>query len=119
MAKEFRYIKVDETKYWDNDFVKQLGPGAKLIATYVYDATERTFCCELTPSYFLKYVGTDIEPGRELTDQELEHFQTIILENEVDGDHYRHCNSIKDSQLVRFFADTLDEVVEEYRANPW
>jgi hypothetical protein len=118
---EFRYVRIDETKYWDKEFVKGLGNGTKIVATYIYDATERTFCCEITPSFFLRYAGTDIIPGRELSQEEFENALEIVSDNEVrcDNDHYRHCNAIKESFLVRHEYESIDEVLEDFSCNPW
>jgi hypothetical protein len=121
---DFRYVKIDETQHWNESFIRALGTGTKLIATYVYDASEVTHCCELTPSHFLMYVGTEIEPGRELSDSEWETYEEQVRESEFqcDNDHYRHCRSIKDSHPVPERArgyESLEDVVEEFHANPW
>lgn len=120
---DFRYVKIDETEHWDKDFIKELGPGAKIIATYVFDATERAHLCEATPSYFLRYAGTEIQPGRELSDAENEHYDEVVREAEFncnDNDHYRHCFDVKDSHPVPTKdAETLDDVLEDFFANPW
>jgi hypothetical protein len=120
---DFRYVKIDETENWNKDFIKDLGPGAKIVATYIFDATERTHLCEATPSYFLRYAGTEIQPGRELSDSENEHYDEVVREAEFkcnDNDHYRHCRDVKDSHPVPTKdAETLDEVLEDFFANPW
>ena len=121
---DFRYVKIDETQHWNESFIRGLGKGTKLIATYVYDASEHTYCCELTPSHFLRYVGTEIEPGRELTQDEWEQYDEKVREAEwdCDNDHYRHCRSIQNSRPVPERArgyENLDDVIEEYAANPW
>lgn len=122
--REFRYVKIDETKHWNEKFVHELGPGAKLIATYVYDAAEETFCAELTPSYCLFHAGTEIQPGRELTGSEWEHYDEVVREGEAEHEnfHYRHCRSVKDSHPVPTTVDedtTIDDIIEDFQANPW
>jgi hypothetical protein len=118
---EFKYVRIDETKHWNEKLLAELGPGTKIIATYVFNAAEVTYCCELTPSHYLRYLGTEIKPGRELTDEEWEHYDEVVrdAEYESENEHYRHCNSIKDSHPVPCDAETLDDVIEEYQANPW
>jgi hypothetical protein len=118
---DFRYVKIDETEHWNKDFIKELGPGAKIIATYVFDAAERTFCCESTPSYFLRYAGTEIQPGRELSDAENEHYDEVVREAEFkyDNDHYRHCRDVNSHPVPAKDAETLEDVLEDFFANPW
>jgi len=113
----FRYIKIDETEHWDESFVKKLG--CKLEATYIFDDSVCTYCCESTPSYFLRYAGTDIiTDAREINDQDYEN----ILESEsnCDNDHYQHCWRLTDCKPIPYNnAETLDETIEEFHANPW
>jgi hypothetical protein len=119
---DFRYVKIDETEHWNKDFVKKLGPSAKIIATYIFNAAERTFCCEATPSHFLRYAGTEIQPGRELSDAENEHYDEVVREAELDcdNDHYRHCRYVNNSRPVPTKdAESLDDVLEDFFANPW
>lgn len=123
----FKYVRIDETKYWNEKFVAGLGEGAKLIATYIYDETERTFCCELTPSHWLEYCGTQAEPGRELSEEELEETYNYIMEGDFSDEtgHYRHCSSMQslDPKPVppprNGEWESLEEVVEHYHGNPW
>jgi len=127
MAKkpEFRYVRIDETKFWNEKLLAELGIGTKIIATYIFDASERTFCCELTPSYHLLYAGTELQPGRKLTDEEWEHYDMVIREAECENenDHYRHCHSVKDSHPVPEAHgspyETIEDVIEEYQGSPW
>lgn len=120
---EFRYVKIDETDHWNKDFIKELGPGAKIIATYVFDATNRTYLCEGEPSYFLQYAGTEIQPGRELSDAESDHYEAGVREAEFDcrdNDHYRHCRDVTNSHPVPTNgAETLEDVLEDFSSNPW
>jgi len=117
---EFRYIKIDETKYWDQNFVARL-KGNRLIATYIFDATERTYCCEITPSYFMRYVNTEVVGSNyDFNDEEWNEINDIIFEGEYqsDNDHYRHCSSVKDSILFDTNAEEIEEAIEEFQANP-
>lgn len=122
---EFKYVKIDETKFWNEKLVRELGPGAKLIATYVFNAAEVTHCCELTPSYDLRYAGTEIQPGRKLSDEEWEHYDEVVREGEhqCENDHYRHCSAVKDARPIpgpsTVDYETLDDVIEDFQANPW
>lgn len=122
----FKYVRIDETRYWNEAFVAGLGPGAKLIATYVYDETERTYCCEMTPSYWLEYLGTHVESGRELTEEEWEKVHEFIMQGDAENGeagHYRHCSDVrrlKPQDLPgKVSCDTMDEVREYWNGNHW
>jgi len=119
----FRFVKIDETEHWNPEFVNSMGEGTKIIATYAYDETDRTFCCELSPSHWMEYLGTDFFPGRELTDEENEEAYGKILEGESsdDASHYRQCWDVKklDTHPVTCDAETLEDVRECFQANPW
>jgi hypothetical protein len=124
MKPVFKSVRIDETMCWNTDFVAGLGPGAKVIGTYVYDETERTYCCEIMPSYWLEYMGTHVEPGRELTEEEWDKVHEFIMEGEAehgDAGHYRHCSSMKSfkPEIVPGSCDTMDEVREYWNGNPW
>lgn len=116
---EIKYIKIDETSYWDAEFLAALG-GAKMEATYLFDASVRTCCCEARPSYWMVYAGTEIIPGsREIT--EAEHERVLQLEARVDNDHYLHCSDVKDAKEFEGDfdeSDTMDDVLEAFMANP-
>lgn len=116
----FKYVKINETQYWNKDLLAKFGEGTKVVSTYAYDDNERTFCCELTPSFWLEYLGNDIVPGRDLSEEEYEEVHTLMLENHDDG-HYRHCSAVSSLSPKDVIGDfeTLDDVREYYQGNPW
>jgi hypothetical protein len=121
---DYRYVRIDETRYWNEEFLADIGPDAKIVATYIFNANEVTYCCEITPSYWLEYVGTEFSADRDITDEEYEKFDDIIRENEMETDgHYRHCSGVDGKIISRFEGCdedvTIDDVREEYCANPW
>jgi hypothetical protein len=124
-SKHFRYVKIDETKYWDRDFVRELGPKSKIIATYAYDVNERIYCTKDVPSYFLYYMGTELVPGRNLTNSELEEYKHLILDNEIYNDHahFSPCSYIDQLTThpvkLRKHTDYIGTVIQEYQENPW
>ena len=78
---EWRYVKIDETHYWDEESnARKLGK--RLIATYAYNKNSQTFCCSLTPSYWLLYLGTEAQYEADLTDEQRELIENDIQESE-------------------------------------
>ncbi len=47
---DMHVIALDETKYWRDDIAKACGTIKRV---YMFDRNQQTYCCEITPSYFL------------------------------------------------------------------
>ena len=132
---KFHSIKMDDTVYWDKEFVKSLGEGSKIISTYIYDANHVVHCCEITPSYELYYAGTDFFPTKELSDEENQETFEKIMEGESDAEPaiYMHCSFVEkyyDSKPVSAGysykgqgeltpEEQMKEILEYYQSNPW
>lgn len=69
---------------------------ARIEEVYLYDKSQRTHCCEFTPSYYLIHLYTRViftPEGDQLNDHEQDEiFQTY--EHEVTDNCYVHCNEI-------------------------
>ena len=128
---DYHWIKFDETKHWNKEFLTWVGPDTKIIATYVFDHNRAVNCSELTPSYELHWVGTVAKTSRELTDGEREEIEEKVTCSELDRDgiSYHHCRGIDNSKTnpsrpIRQFVDCdedtkIEEVIEYYQGNPW
>jgi hypothetical protein len=127
----FILLRLDETHDWTLD----LG-GARAFGVYLVDLSEKTFCCELTPSYTLY-------PLYHYTDSENEKLREAVSEEPMDSQiTYMHCMGIdalmqvypatrndlyvmpghdKPIDTVHALAESYDKLVEEtaenYRAN--
>lgn len=131
---DWQYIKRDETEHW-GDKAKALGQ--KFVATYAFDKNSVTYCCSLTPAYWLVYLGTDAEPNGELSEEQNEELQDMILEaDSEESSGYYDCSYIdsKESHPVpcnidvdredfdsdeAFTRAVEDNIRESYHANPW
>lgn len=51
MKTKLKIVVIDESQYWKEDILKACG--GKIETVYMYDASEATRCCEITPSYYL------------------------------------------------------------------
>lgn len=128
---DYHWIRFDETKHWNTSFLAEIGPDARIFATYVFDHNSATNCCEITSSYELHHAGTHFETSRELTEAEREKIEEKISAANIDSDgvSYYHCRSIDNnennpSHPVRQFVGCdsdvkLEEVIEYYQENPW
>ena len=119
--KEFKFIKTDETGLWSEPFRKHFSI-TKVTAVYAYDPTERTHCCEIRPSYFMRYLGSDIEHN--CSALLLEDLDEEFREAEAragDSDCYMHCSVVDgmSPEIVNADVETLDDVIEEFHSNPW
>ncbi len=91
---DWRWIALDETAYWDGDpeFAAKCG---KIFGIYIFDASLRVYCCEMTPSYELYFLRS--EPLRVPEDDaEREALDEVIREGDTDTDpvSYIHCRTI-------------------------
>lgn len=119
--KEFKFIRKDETSIWSEEFRKHFSI-TKVIATYAYDPTEKTHCCDIRPSYYLRYLGSDIEHNCSAFLKE--DFDNEFQEAEMhggDSDHYMYCAAVDNMspEIVNADVETLDDVIEEFHCNPW
>lgn len=61
-------VAIDETAHWnlddeDRPYIE------KMMGLYIYDRNEHTYCCELTPSYYLRFIGGSIWYTDAVTDE--------------------------------------------------
>ena len=121
MEKKFKFIRKDETELWDEAFRKRFSI-TKVTATYVYDPTEKIHCCDIRPSYFLRYLGSDMENNCSAIlkdDFDEEAFEAEMLGG--DADHYMYCAAVDSMspEIVKGDIETIDEAIEEFHCNPW
>lgn len=117
-----RVIRYDETEYWSDDIKDKVNA---IYMDYVYDDGECTYCCEMTPSFWMMNYNIDIHWKEELSEQEIDELWDIIHDNAYinDNDHYNHCKDVepysKDvSNYVYWDDDTMEDVIERLRSNP-
>ena len=118
-------VRLDETEHYTPKFFEDHPLVAKVFGTYIFDRTERTFCCEATPSYFLRYLRSDPEWTEDPDEEERGSADITLIEAEEDSDHYRHCRDVeryiadhKDQSYVDTFEyETMDEAIEEHQGN--
>lgn len=93
-----RLVSVDETSCYfidesDAPFI------AAIRGIYLYDASQLTHCCELTPSYWLVhlYSTVDLTPAADkLTDEQIaELVERYELHGDQWSDCYMHCADVK------------------------
>ena len=120
----FKVVVFDETRNWREDVVTRAG--GKIFSTYLFDAGQRTYCCEITPSYDLRHLFST-----PLVDDENGTVEEVLREGEAgnDNDGYYHCNAIDrdlGNTLVHDFgvelvdddgdiAETRESLMEDYR----
>ena len=116
-----QFVKIDETNLWNEEFRSKYKI-TKVMATYVFNPEEEVNCCEVTPSYDMRFCGSEPECG-DLDDDEhqdmAEEVFTADAENEVW--RYMHCSFIQklNPQDANGDFESLDEAAEEWQCNPW
>lgn len=124
-------VRFDETSFYDEEFRKKYGVG-KIYGVYVADFASRTYCCEITPSYEMHFMGSVIDEWPDDDDMRVE-LQDAMDENDRHSERvvYYHCRTINALAKARKHAIELDEddwrddsesgleaAQESYYANP-
>jgi hypothetical protein len=120
---QYRYIKVNETRDWDEEFVKKLGINGVIWAVYAYDSSVVTHCCELTPSYEMIYLGTEFTTDSPYDSIDCEFVEEELRDVEAARDtnySYMHCNDVERIISYPLIGDYEkdEDVMEQYGANP-
>ncbi len=110
---DVRVIAIDETAYYE--FPPEHAPYIRAIrGVYLYDANQRTYCCELTLSHRLIFLYHSVlltETGDTLDDKAR---RALFEEYEVCNngeDQYVHCSTMK--RLAKATGDYLEYGVTE------
>lgn len=130
---KFVVVRLNETGYFSDEIQKQV---KSIHAHYLFDENSHTYCCELTPSYDLRWVGFDIEEkdSCEKISQDLHETVADAYHREI-NDMYWHCRDIdkieKENKKVFMQGSDLDpwskgygdenilnEVIAAYQADP-
>jgi len=86
-------VALDETDHYNIDqadapFI------VRIRGVYLFDRNERTYCCELTPSYFLIHLYDQIEFADE-ADEDVREALDEKYAHEPSDDIYVHCGDIE------------------------
>lgn len=116
MKTKYFLFAVDDTRFWN---LPDIPETAKIKSVYLFDSTQHTFCCEITPSFECHKVYSTLEVS-DIDDQTYELLYEMILENDNAGDvEYFHCRDIENLPRVDLENnfDDIDEAVEFARCN--
>ena len=113
----FRLIAIDDTACWRADLA---AIGKRIFSVYLYDDMERTHCCELTPSRYLRFLenvalempNADTPEGEEALDA----FRDALMDASGE-DTYMHCRVADKLPFTVVNADTIDEAYEHELCN--
>jgi hypothetical protein len=133
---EFVFIRLETTQYWKEEFLKK-HKIKKVFDIHLYNQAEKTYCCEITPSYELNYVQTDAELEEGVEDDVAEAAHDAVMAESGNNElvSYYHIWAIeamgdeckdKDNPLDddaewetdEQYLALLNEWVGEYSANP-
>ena len=116
---KFVAIRMDETRHWTDDIKSRV---KVIYSHYLFDEHQCTHCCEITPSYWLMWVGFDIEmedPEAEIPDDLYEAIESAYQSNALENSGYHHCrviDRIKDEDMKKVFmeGDELEKRSDGY-----
>lgn len=101
---KFIAIELDQTQYWTEEATQYCD---KIMTVYYYNASQHTYCCEITPSYWLTPVYSYPIFKKEiydLPDKEFEKIEdkvkSILMQGDADNEggyyHVHDINSVED-----------------------
>jgi len=108
---KFMAVRLDETQHWSDEIKSQV---KAIYAHYLFDENQVTHCCEVTPSYWLRWVGFDIEtedPKAELPDVLYETIEHEFYAQGQENSGYYHCHvidRIEDEHRKKVFMESAD-----------
>ena len=105
-----KLVKIEETDFLSDSAKAECG---RYWTVYLYDADEGTYCCEITPSYWLEAVFFDTE---NMIDGDL---HGELRQGLYDSSHYRHCWDAKrlPTQTVTTEFENFEEAREYFQCN--
>lgn len=115
-----RIIAFNETKCWNIT----LPENCMMLFVYAYDDTKVTYCCEITPSrelHFLGTIPTEVPDGEE----EREKFLDQIMEGDRQAESiaYCHCRDVDSYEFVNGCDpdneedNAMENTEEDFRCN--
>jgi len=117
---DWRLLVEDETEHWTlPDF-----PGARVETVYLFNAAEHTYCCELTPSYWLVPVETRgilpeydaAENPSAALERKRDALQEAIYGEDIYDGHYRYVHEVNLERTVPVAWDHDPEVTRDEEA---
>jgi hypothetical protein len=110
-------VALNETSYYnikseDKPYIE------KICGVYAYNSEEYTYCCELTPSYHLRYLYSYLVASREI-DRYLYDALHDKYCFEGGDDMYLHCRSVKTNSTVKECGEyeDMDAACEHLQGN--
>lgn len=119
-------VRIDVSQYVDPAFLARCG--GKLYQVCLFDASQHTFCCEITPSYWM--LPIDLVPETYPDDeQESDALSTDLLLEICHMDaFYMHCSAVErlEARPILLDIDPEDipadrgesDAIETYHGNP-
>lgn len=118
---DFYAVAIDETRYYQIEATDATHIEC-ILGVYVYDASERTYCCELTPSHWLEPVYVAVHCKLDTPDDVRERIQEKYeFAGTLEG-FYMHASKVAGLPLRKHYGEgeSIDEVREHYQGNcPW
>jgi hypothetical protein len=131
---DFKNVRINETHHYPKHIQEKFG---NIYSIHLFDKNENTYCCSLTPSYCLHYLGTVVE-FKNSDDCENPDLVNLRDELETESGHelvnYYDCNhidklpaeDIDDCEIYdnsewgteKEYNNLLEDVIDSSRGNP-
>lgn len=117
----FCVVALDETADWNQDLeIWQYAD--KIFSVYLFDRNSTTNCCELTPSYELRFLYYSVQwkNSFDLNEDKREELLSVVDEAEGEAELviYVHCNQIESLANTKF-SDTGTPRLIPVNESPW
>lgn len=121
---KFRVVRRNETYNWN--FNEGTSGTWTIHGVYLVDMNEITYCCEITPSYYLHHLYNTCESDNLIVKDEVENFSTPddqntyifanIIDN-LDRKDYHPCSEITEEDLEESYDKLVEAMKEHYIGN--
>lgn len=111
-------IAIDETAFWEMEFISRFPKETKLLGIYCYDDSVTAYCCAMTGSRALHFLGTI--PTKVSEDDSIQANQLEMI-SECDNLHepisYILAHEIDSNKFVDSECETIEDIEDAYRCN--
>lgn len=116
---EYHRVKVDDTSGWDEGLLSKHHI-VKTETVYVFDRSQRTYCCEITPSYEMWPSHYELSFKDGTSDEKREDAWEVVEDNfYLEEIKYIHCRDIDRQEVQSIGMSECIEAAAEWSMGNW
>lgn len=130
-------VRIDETECWTDDVRAKVD---KVYGIYLVDLNCHTYCCSMTPSYAMYYIGFSIQSNKTSMFDKMDEIEELEMEMMANSSPelvcYMNCSDVDRMDKSNFdfdftvdhdyynfddpkeYHEMIDDMIESYNGNP-